>query len=322
MKTSHRLTQLFFALIVLLGTIVSASAQAGFPAPAFSDQQAGYMLVYPYYTSNTASAGQDTFITISNVSATNTVGVHLYFMDGQSCAESDMIICLSPNASESFKASDIDPDNTGYIIGYAIQPTGASAGCPDIAANSLIGNAFVNIPTSNIQGAYGAEAINSNARGTFASSCTLAPDGASATLTFPAPNSFAVEIQSPLDIPNQKIVLAGLSGDMNTTLTGAGQVGAGQVINGYETPAVSFSRWIPDGCQTSATLTSNSPRVPSGINSIIPSGQVGTIRFRVTAAVGLLMVPRNAKGRSGIRSLHKVGVTASTLIVPVFMPGC
>ncbi len=320
MKTSHKLTPLLFIVIALLGTLISTAAQTSFPAPGVSDQQAGWMVVYPYYTSRSSNQKEDTFITITNASSNTSVAVHVYLMDGKSCAQADMFLCLTPNASEAFKASDMDPDNTGYIIAYVVAQTGPQAGCPATTSTVLIGNAFVNLPADGIQGTYGAEAF-----GTAGAACVIL-DPNTAQLTFQAPNRFAVEIQSPLTIPNQRVVLAGLAGDLSGTLggivNGTGQVGVGQIINGNETPSGSFSSWIPDGCQSSGLITTGSPRPPGGVGRVIPAGQVGTIKFNVRAAVGLLMVPNNSTGRAGIRSLHKLGTTLTTLTVGIFAAAC
>lgn len=309
MQTSHKFTHLLLFFVFLLGTLVSASAQNGFPAINVSDQQAGWMLVYPYYTSSSANAKEDSYITISNVSVSRTAAVHLFFMDGRSCAQADMFLCLTPNASQAFKASELDPDNTGYIIAIVVN----NAGEPDTTGTVLIGNAFINVPNSGIQGNYGAEAFGS-AGASF--------NAATSQLTFNAPNRFVVEIQSPLTAPNQRVIMVGLSGDLNGTVTGAGQTSAGQIINGNETPSGSFSAWIPEGCQSSGLITSSTPRAPGGVSRIIPAGQIGTIKFNTTAAVGLLLVPANSSNRSGIRNIHKLGTAPTTLTVSTFLPGC
>jgi hypothetical protein len=316
MHISHKHTYLFLLVLTLLVTLVPAAAQTSFPSPGVSDQQAGWMLVYPYYNSRAANSKEDTFVTITNASSNTTVAVHLYFIDGRNCAQADMFLCLTPNASQSFKASEMDPDITGYIVAYVVAQDGVKAGCPDTTATVLIGNAFVNLPNDSIQGAYGAEAFGST--GAF---CTIL-DANTAQLTFNAPNRFAVEVQSPLTIPNQRLVMAGLAGNLNSSLSGTGQVGAGQLINGNETPSGSFTGWISEGCLTQAVLTNGSPRVPNGVGRLIPAGEVGTIKFNVRAAVGLLMVPDNSQGRSGIRSLHKLGTTSTTLTLGVFPLGC
>lgn len=109
-----------------------------------SATRAGSLLVFPYYTStisNTAGGGNpftgfstatleaqassDTRITISNISnAASTVAnqayVHLFLIDGATCQQADFFLCLTPNASFSFKASEYDPGNTGYVIAIAV----------------------------------------------------------------------------------------------------------------------------------------------------------------------------------------------------------
>lgn len=319
MQTSYKLTRLFWIILLITGIAVSASAQTSFPAPGVSDQQTGWMLVYPYYTSNSLVANEDTWITISNVSATNTAAVHMFFLDGASCAQADLFICLTPNASQQFKASEIDPSNSGYLIAYVVAQTGPNAGLPDTAANLLIGNAFLNIPSRAVQGNYGAEAFNSTSRPAQA---VLNPGGFTTDITFFAPNRFAVELQSPLNVRNQTIVMAGLSGDISQGLTGAGQVGIGQLYNGNERPFGSFSGFIPNGCLSLATINTASPRIPIGIMNVIPSGQVGTMKFGTTASVGLLLTGQGPSGRAGVRSLHKIGVAQTVITAPVFAPSC
>jgi hypothetical protein len=316
MHTSHKHTHLLLLVLTFLATLVPALGQTSFPSPGVSDQQAGWMLVYPYYTSRSSNQREDTFITITNASSNTTVAVHLFFLEGRNCAQADMFLCLTPNASQAFKASEMDPDNTGYIIAYVVAETGPLAGCPATTSTVLIGNAFVSLPNDGIQGNYGAEAFSS-----AGASCTLV-DANTAQLTFNAPNRFAVEVQSPLTIPNQRVVMAGLAGNLNSTLSGTGQVGAGQIINGNEAPSGSFTGWIPEGCLTQAVLTNGSPRVPNGMGRLLPAGEVGTIKFNARAAVGLLMVPTNTAGRSGIRSLHKLGTASTTLTVGIFSVGC
>jgi hypothetical protein len=63
-------------------------------------------------------------------------------------------------------------------------------------------------------------------------------------------------------------------------------------MNGNEQPLGSFVRFLNGNCQAIAPITATSPRVPGGMNVLIPPGQVGTMQFRVGAAVGLLMTPQ------------------------------
>ncbi|MBS1807326.1 MAG: hypothetical protein JST84_03935 [Acidobacteria bacterium] len=129
------------------------------------------------------------------------------------------------------------------------------------------------------------------------------------------PNRFAVEIQSPQDVPGQMIITVGLNGDVSTgAVSGARQVGTGTVVNGNETPFGSFVNFILGGCQAMGTIDNNNPRVPRGMNALIPSGQVGTMQFSTGPAVGIVITPRGgAKATSGIRTLHKTNVNTGRI---------
>ncbi len=284
------------------------------PAPTGpSGSKPGSVLVFPYYTSSGAGK-KDTRLTISNIGDTNVI-VHVFLIDGATCQPSDFFLCLTPHASFSFKASEVDPEMTGSVLAVAVDQNGNP-----VQNNVLIGNAFVQ--DGEYQGNYGATAFA--ARRPLPA--TLLNDVA--RLNFngfgydPVPAQLAVEIQSPLDATGQRVVTAGLSGDLNASqMTGAGQTGTGIIINGNEQPLGSFVRFLNGSCQAIATITATNPRVPGGMNVMIPKGQVGTMQFRVGAAVGLLMTPRTAQW-NGIRSLHQIGVTEATITIPVIVPTC
>jgi hypothetical protein len=338
MRTSHKLTRLLLALTSLV--VFSALALAQNPPPpmnvAVSDQKAGSVLVFPYYISSTGQVQSDTRISITNTSGlANTVAnlarVHIFLMSGANCTPADLFVCLTPNATATFKASEYDPDNAGYVLAVAVDATGFPA-----QNNVLIGNAFVNdrteIPGSLYEGNYGAEAfwkknttVRNNGDGTAAIRLDDADyDG--------APSQFTVEIQHPSDVLNQYIVIAALAGDIaNSTLSGCGQVGTGQAYNQDEKFG-SFQGFIGNACLCRAIITGTSPRVPGGLAGLIGlagQGRSGTLKFNVTAGVGLLLTPRLAGGTSnpwsGIRTLHKTAVnttTAASIIIPTFVPVC
>lgn len=283
-----------------------------------SDQKAGSVLVFPYYTSVIGGAS-NTRMTISNISnaattAANTAYVHLFFIDGTTCQQSDLFLCLTPNASFSFKASDYDPGNTGYVIAVAVNREGVP-----VQNNVLIGNAFVTTPTL---------ADNYSAESFWANSFAVATvNGNTATLYFDqtgydaVPKQFAVEIQSPAEALGQQVVTAGLSGDLTTSqLTGAAQVGSGQAFNEKEAFG-SFQGWLTGACQARATISTASPRVPNTLGNLIKTGQTGWLKFNVGSAVGLLLTPRTAPWK-GIRALHKTQTTATTLTIPLLVPVC
>ncbi len=280
--------------------------------------KAGSVLVFPYYTS-TIGGASDTRLTISNISnAASTVAnqtyVHLFLIDGTSCQPSDLFLCLTPNASFSFKASDYDPGNTGYVLAVAIDKQGVP-----LNNNVLIGNAFVTTP--QFADNYGAESFAAN------SFAVATVSGNTATLYFDqvgydaVPKQLTTEIQSPIDAAGQQVVTAGLSGDLTTSsLSDAAQVGTGQAYNEKEVFG-SFNGWLMGTCQAKGTISTASPRVPNGLGNLIKTGRAGSLKFNVGAAVGLLLTPRTATWK-GIRSLHKTQAVATTLTIPIFVPVC
>ena len=284
-------------------------------SPRVSAQKTGSVLVFPYYTS-ALGGGSDTRLTISHTGGGTALNyVHLFMIDGATCQASDFYLCLTPNASFSFRTSDYDPGVTGYVLAVAVNAQGIP-----IRNNAFLGNAFVNTP--EFADTYGAEAFAANSEAV----ALVAND--TAQLFFDSigydgiPNQFAVEVQSPLDAPNQQLVLASLNGNLTTSqLSGAAQVGTGLVINGNETPTGSFINWLTGGCQVIAQVTATTPRVPSGMSKVIPKGQSGTILFNVGGAVGLVMTPRTTMW-SGIRTLHKTRTAVRTITIPVFAPTC
>ena len=133
------------------------------------------------------------------------------------------------------------------------------------------------------------------------------------------PNQFVAEIQSPLSVTGQRIVTVGMSGDLTQGgLSGAGQVGIGVAYNGDE-KAASFSPFLSGRCQASSIITNTTPRVPGTLGGLIPKGSIGTLKFGTGGGVGLIMTPNTNKW-SGIRGLHKVGLTSTTITIPMLIP--
>ncbi len=351
MRTSHKLTRLFLALTALmaLATVsfgqvptVTAVTNGATNNIQVSDQKPGSVLVFPYYVSDIQNRW-DTRVTISNLATgnvpvnqqgnfglyTNSIIVHVFFIQGSNCNQADMFLCLTKGASMSFKMLDQDPGVTGTIVAVAVDYQGLP-----VSWNALIGNAFVNRGTW--QGNYGAEAFASTQqvgwRTTTANNASttanllfngtqgngggpgalpttgspIVPDNSANPTTAwgydQVPNQFAVEIQSPADAPGQRVVHAGLEGSLASgSLSGAGQVGTGLVWRGDERQG-SFTRWMSGGCQTSGVtstttpsndgaITDNTPRVPSTLAVFIPKGQIGVLRYDTGPSVGILITP-------------------------------
>ena len=298
---------------------VSASGTVSCPGNIIevSDQKPGSLLVFPYYKHD-AQNKVDTRLTITNLGKLP-INVHFLFLDGATCQEFDQFVCFTPNASITWKASEFDPQNKGYVIAYTVDNMGRP-----LAYNGLIGNGFVN--DGEYVGNYGAESFASTqtlgsiigAVDTPGQSWTIPFDGVALEM---APMTFVVDIQSPADTTNQKLVLAGLRGDAYAgKLSGVSQVGTGLAYNGHEALR-SFSPFITGQCLVEKIIDGTTPKVVGTLAGLIPKGEVGTLRFSVTAAVGLLMTS-NKNTFGGIRTLHKAQVVKSMIIIPLLTPDC
>ncbi|MFN7929970.1 MAG: Calx-beta domain-containing protein [Blastocatellia bacterium] len=289
-----------------------------------SDQKAGSLLVFPYYTSRVAT-NSDTRLSITNT-GTQQAYVHLFLVDGTSCDAADFFLCLTPNATASFKTSEYDPESTGFLYAVAVDTQGRP-----VPNNGLIGNAFVR--DGNYVDNYAAEAFWRYDANPTTISNGVALLHLNGGIYDAAPMQFSVEIQSPLDTVGQRIVVAPISGDLtngtgnlnstNPTLqTAASQVGIGLASNEQE-KTVSFSALLSGGCLKSAVIGTTFPRVPNGLGNLISTGKAGLLQFRVGAGVGLLMTPRTGANKwYGIRTLHKTAMTNTVIAIPVFIPVC
>ena len=117
MRTSRKLTSALLAIFALV--LMSAAALAADPGLTYpptaevSDQKAGSVLIYNYYTSGaTGGNAQNTRINMTNTSTSSAAFVHLFFV-ADTCLVADSYICLTANQTASFLASDIDP---GYLV--------------------------------------------------------------------------------------------------------------------------------------------------------------------------------------------------------------
>lgn len=294
-----------------------------------TDQKAGSVLVFPYYTSDASGnfIQSDTLITITNVSnddsfingIPNYQYLHLFFM--KDCSPADTFACLTPNGSIQILASAYDPTTTGYLIAIAVDAEGVP-----IQNNSFIGNAFVRDEVNGVIDSYGAEAfasLNSAPVPQSGGSAIIALDG----VNYEAPpQEFSVQLQDPA-LADQTLVLASVGGDLGSNLNSIKQGNVGLLYRADEAPA-SFQPSLGSGCFISRAITNQNFRIVPGNLSSFLKDSYGYIKFNVSApAVGLLFSRQGVIGQSknrfaGIRTLHKTGTGYTALFVPVFPPYC
>jgi hypothetical protein len=300
----------------------TAGPGAPFPAAAPpNDQRTGSVLFFNVYTSGGNPARQNTRINLTNTEPQRRALVHLFFVDGATCAAADTFICLTPNQTVSFLASEYDPGVTGYLIAVAVDPL---TGCPT-NFNYLVGDEYVKFESGHAANlgavAFAALAGAPPACQPGASSATLRFDGVSYNA---APSLLAVDnLPSPAGGDNTLLILNRFGGDFAGGGAGALGTFTGLAFDDEEHP-YSFTFEAP-GCQLIRSFSNSFPRTTPQLGKVIPGGQSGWLKFSAAdskAVLGAVIV--KAGGASGFNqghNLHQLAYTATaTLTVPVFQP--
>ncbi|MFN0084374.1 MAG: HYR domain-containing protein [Blastocatellia bacterium] len=321
--------------ILAVNTTVSANCTPigvgnAFPATsAISDQKAGSVLIYPVYTSSVGQNSQNSRISITNIHQNLRAYLHLYFI-ADNCAVSDAFVCLTPNQTTSFLASDLDPGTTGYLVAMAVDGV---TGCP-INFNYLIGDEYVKFSSGHAAN-LGAEAITAVAGAANWSSAFCNQSAFVTTVKFDGvtygqlPTTVAVDhLGSRADGNDTMLILNGLGGDLRTSPATLGSVFG--VL--YDDSEAAFSFSITAAvCQFRTSINNNSPRTTPRFDQIIPSGRVGWMRmwqrFGGPLIGATINLNSNAAASSGAfnqgHNLHKLTLTdTATITVPVFPPTC
>lgn len=332
MRGPHTLTRALWALLTMLFLAPAALAQVAPPGnsvPAefmVNDQKAGSVLFYNVYSSNPTGFNWDnTRINITNTSLTDSVAVHLFFVDGVTCTPADSFICLTPNGTVSFLASDMDPGVMGFIVAVAVDRNGVP-----IKFNYLIGDEMVKL-ISGHQANLTAEAFSA-----LINNPAIMMDPGRALLLFNngnynmAPRVLAVDsIPSRLDGHNTLLIINRFGGDL---LTGERWIGS---IFGilYDDGEAGFSFTFSAKCQLKQILSSNFPRTVPVFSSAIQTGHTGWMRLWSTGAPdnatpgilgAVLYRGPDADPHSLCQghNLHKLTLVSEGYFVPVFPPNC
>ena len=317
------------AVVQACATATCAAAGPGQSLPAVSpasDQRAGSILFFNLYTSSVDASRQNTRINLTNTDPTRSVYVHLFFVDGSTCSVADSYLCLTPNQTSGFVASDVDPGTTGYLIAVAVDQNG----CP-IHFNHLIGDEYVKFATGHAAN-LGAQAIRAIAGGLpacdeTATAATIAFDNVSYSAL---PHVLAADnIPSRGDGNDTMLVLNRIGGSL---ALGAASLGS---VFGllYDDSESVFSFSLPaTACQFRSSLTNAVPRTAPRFETILPAGRSGWMKLwpaggsaAVTGA--LLNFNPNAASATGAftqgHNLHTLTITSSaTLSMPIFGPSC
>jgi hypothetical protein len=333
MRTSRKLTHALlalFALVVISGAALAADPGLVYPPTSeVSDQKAGSVLFYNFYTSGaTGGTAQNTRINITNTSSTSPSFVHLFFV-ADTCQVADSFTCLTPNQTFSFLTSEVDPGVSGYVVAVAVD---GRFGYP-ISHNFLIGDEYVKTSTGHAAN-LGAEAFAA-VYPVVAPGFT--PDATDAQLVFDgtvagynrAPRVLAVSnIASRADGNDTLLIVNRVGGNLLTSTSSVGTL-FGIAYNDIE-DAYSFN--VTGGCQLRGSLSNTFPRTTPRFDQIIPAGRSGWLKlYSATADIAILGSVINANANTGTQAgafsgghnLHKLTLaTTATFTIPVFPPTC
>jgi hypothetical protein len=331
MQTSRKLTHALvalFALVMMSVAALAADPGSAYPATSeISDQKAGSILVYNYYSSpSTPTPNHNTRINITNTSSTSAVIVHLFFV-AENCSIADFKLPMSANYTYTFNVSEFDPNINGYLVAVA---SDGDTGLPR-SHNFLIGDEYIKLP-GGASANLGAEAIAATYEGVLDQSA----DNFGAILRFGVtadarynrlPAVLAVDnFPSRADQNETTIILNNISGSLAETMNSVPRLFA--LV--YDDQEVAYSTsFLAGSCQKRVTLSDAEPRTAPRLSSIVPAGRSGWIRiYSSTGNVPLLgsMINFNPNTNSrgdvfnGGHNLHKLALTTGTIsvTVPVF----
>jgi len=339
------MTLVFF--VYGFSSIPALAADPGQPFPStseMSDQKAGSLLFYNYYTSSGCCPTQEnTRINITNTNPSVSVMLHLFFVDGSTCAVADSYLPLVRNQTTSFALSEIDPGVMGYLVAVAVDgPLGFAGGTntgKPISFNFVIGDEYIELGSGH-QGALGAEAfaVVDGQNGPVNPPYT---DGEpTAILTFNGAQGNYNRVPQMLvlsSMPSPSDSIAGYNTQLILNRIGGSLVGNALPLGPlfgllYNDACLQASfTFSALSCQFRSQINRNFPRTTPRPNQFIPEGRTGWSKFySVEQNVGILgavMITNNTGSSlslgvetlNGGRNLHKLRL-ANTVqyTIPVF----
>ncbi len=325
MRTSLRRLLYTFCLafaLLCFGTVVETRAQGipGVPGSAadaalglgVSENKLGSVLFYNYYTSDALSSQVNTRISITNTNPTAGVSLHIFYVDSVTCNVADAFLCLTASQTYFFTASDMDPNVTGYLVVVAIDGDGRP-----MSFNYLAGDELVVAPTGH---RFGLAAMAAARRdGNFVS--PINSDGVTSTLFFNGLQYDYLPYAMLLDnFPSQVSGLGAPLADtrlyvytpLSDLSVGDSSFSGSLFFLVFDERENGYSGSLPLGC----FLTSDKQRVTSvrtapPINTIVPAGQSGWMKFYAT---GRRTIVGDTSGcRVTLNNVPLMGATATTI---------
>ncbi len=298
----HNKQPLFIAVLITMLMLPGALAPAQDPGLAYpstaevSDQKAGSILIFNFYTSGATPAArltQNTEISITNTNSTAGATLRLFFVAGGG-AVTRALTKIGRLGTLNFSMGDVDPGVTGYLAALAVDDT---SGCP-INFNHLIGQADIKL-TAGQSARLGAIAIAAIAP--TPASCL----GGAATLSFDnvnfnrLPRMLAVQsIVSRAGGNDTLLVLNRIGG----SLAPSGSVAGIGTLSGllYDDAEIVFPFSQGSlGPQLFSVLSDSFPVTTPPFQTAIPSGRVGWMKLFGETDIAMLGAVLNTNPMAG-----------------------
>lgn len=320
-------------LLFIAFAVVSASsvfAQAIPDSAPLSDQKAGSILIFNYYGSDAAnSKSEDTQVHITNTHPQKAGMMAIFFISAASGMTSDASVCLAPNQTVSFKTSDVDPGEKGYIVAVSVD---VATGQPNYF-NYFIGSAFIRM----------APGYMANLNAETISALALAPgvnagDGR-ATLKFDGvnynkvPNILALDnIPAIADGNRTMVIVNHLGGSLPGNQKPDDLTGLTGVVYDMTTQAYPWQESNINSFQFRKVIADDFPKTTPVISTVIPLQAFGWMKFwpttrskGVTGAVLYLNkgdVPDYGYVLNGGHNLHHLSLTTAELTIWAYPRKC
>lgn len=288
------------------GTALPATSEA-------SDQKPGSLVIYNYYSSDSANQNQrNTTLNITNTSVNRSVIVHFFFVT-QSCSVADFKSNLTQNQTLSLSLSDVDPDVTGYVMAVAENAEGMP-----ISHNFLIGDLYFRDAEKSVGLAAVSFAANWTAGSPIPSGLASSP---TVTIQFNGQtggyNRLPVTV-AMANFPSRAagdrtmLILNSIGGDY-AVQAGVGTRSVFGLLFDDMEQSQSFS--LSFNCQYARVLDDSNPRVVPRMSTTIPAGRTGWMKLyspdSTQGLLGAMVIWNLTNGLSnmGAHNLHHLTLT-------------
>lgn len=324
------MSQLFLLIAFAVLSASSVFAQAIPDSAPVSDQKVGSVLIFNYYGSDwTNPKGEDTQIHITNTHPQKVGMMAIFFISATSNLTMDANVCLAANQTVSFKTSDADPGEKGYIIAVSVD---ATTGQPNYF-NYFMGSASIKT-LDGYRANLNAETISAVAQTPGVNMgegrATLKFDGVNYNKV---PNILALDNVPAIADGNKTMVIVNqLGGSLPGNQRPDDLTGLTGVVYDAMTNAYPWQEGNINSCQFRKIIADGFPNTMPTMSTVIPLQSFGWMKFWATtrnkALTGAVLY-LNKGDESGYgfpfiggHNLHHMSLTTAELTIWAYPRKC